>query len=80
MVVSAPDFDETLSGHAAVEFDRQPGVVHAVVSNYTDEGHVNVTECGLSVDGINNGPRMEFEDEDIEYCENCWPSSVTELE
>jgi len=80
MVLNAPDWDETLSGHAAVELTRSPGVVHAAVSDYDEQGRKEVTECGLEVAGDESTPRMDFDDSGLEWCGECWPQSVLELE
>ena len=79
MVLNAPEWDETLSGQAAVELTRSPGVVHAAVSEYDEHGRKEVTECGLEVADDESAPRMDFDNSDLGWCDKCWPQSVLEL-
>jgi len=78
MVISAPEFDEDLSGHSAVELDEDPGVCHAAVSEYTGSGQQHVTECGSPVNSKTILPRAEFDDDDVEYCSECWPADIVD--
>jgi len=75
MTVDAPEFDDTLDGHAAVAIG---GSCHAVVSAYDEAGCVgNVTECGYApVEDGDILSRTDFQDEDLTMCGDCWPEAA----
>lgn len=76
MTVDVPDFDEELTGMAAVIFEEDDDErCHAVVSEYDEEGQYNETECGTRVPESDDvKPRQSFEDADM--CPECWPESI----
>ncbi|WP_143117709.1 hypothetical protein [Halomicrobium zhouii] len=81
MVISAPGFDRDLSGHSAVELERAPGICHAVVSEFNEDGEQqDETECGVPTEDDEIRPKLKFDDKEIEYCEECWPPTVLETE
>ena len=77
MTVDAPEFDETLDGHAAVAIRS---ACHAVVSAADGSGGmVSVTECGYApVEDAEIRSRAELQDEDVPLCVDCWPEAVVE--
>jgi hypothetical protein len=80
--VDAPEFDDTLDGHAAVAIRS---VCHAVVSASDGSGGVvSVTECGYAPgedDEIRSRGELqeeELQEEDVAMCVKCWPEAVVE--
>lgn len=81
MTVNAPDFDESLSNHSAVEYG---GTCHAVVSSVDESGTLtDFTECGVRLgeswdfdDEKDGGQRKDFKDS--EMCGDCWPEYIVD--
>jgi|APHM01.1.fsa_nt_gi hypothetical protein len=73
--VNSPEFDETLDGHSAVARSES---IHAVVSVHNDDGSSDsVVLCsGESINWREEQPRIQFEDEDADMCDECWPETV----
>jgi len=77
MTVDAPEFDENLNGHAAVEIKS---VCHAVTSGVDEirQRQYDATACGIGpIDSLEIRPRKEFADENIPMCLTCWPEHIT---
>jgi len=79
MTVTAPEFDEELHGHSAVQVDD---VCHASVTIYDAEGPKDATECGLALSThhskLDTGTRKDYVNEGTRMCRECWPSSIYE--
>ncbi len=81
MTVDAPEFDENLDDHAAVEIKS---VCHAITSKPVSDVNVgytlkdDVTECGITPGkSVDIKPRKEFVADNIPMCLTCWPEHIT---
>lgn len=76
MVVDAPEWNEDLSGHAAVKgVQGDEATLHAVRTEYVESGPRQATECGVAIPDGDPLPKEDFSDE-LDLCPECWPESV----
>jgi|APHM01.1.fsa_nt_gi hypothetical protein len=78
MTVTPNDYDEQLKSHTAI---AKNGVCHAVVSGFDEQTPgmmTDKTECGIGgVDSLPVRRRIEFADDDVPMCDQCWPEIIT---
>lgn len=80
MTIDAPDFDPTVDHHNAIAIAGDDGdICHAVVSDYSESEERFKTECGDPVHNWSESkPRVEYEDDGVAMCPDCWPDAVLE--
>lgn len=77
MTVIPPDFDKEMHGHSAVKIE---GACHAMVSDYSTGEQRDATECGILLSShqsnLDLGSRIDFQEENVPMCSDCWPAEV----
>ena len=82
MTIDIPEFDSNLEGYSCYVVEA---LCHAKWTVYNEDGEHQATECGMRLPDaplhdpdVEIGPRVEFVENDVDMCPECWPDGLVD--